>query len=1300
MGRKEVGMLKVRKSLYKHVVLTLALGVLLGLSSVFGFAGVRAEAGVSQVADDGPTLITEMNYDATDLVSVASEEVTQVEQKNTFKALSSVDSGIFGIPTDTPAASNLYIYSTAKGLANVPEDATNFKVDEVNWDIGKTIDGIYAYSAGELSTNSNYFTISKDSSQEDQWLFSLKDNITQQIDDEEVTVKITGGTFLCKCSWTETDDTGQEREKNQDVDLDIDDFSILQVQGFAPTSTYKISLNNAQALDAAKIGSVFDTTIQNATYAEPSTITVSDLTAANPDKYEFSATITPEQNAINEIDCEVPKDTKTLNISFTPKAYYRGNIDVCISLLLNQKAFANRTFTVNGVGKRSVAFHMKVSTIESRFYEAQMGFITSVLNQNDGDVSYWNGFLADDVQEGKIVTDVKLEYTPDATKSVQATFTYSLVEELADKYEIGSMQTQTSVQVDPPSAGNYSDILFKNDSGDSCNGEEIKNTWLNWKQIFASSQFDKLMISHVFEEKSNEDSNYSTSCEMNSAQGAYSGVTLYYYNPSVSFPAIQVLSDVAYNLDRTAPKVTYNSQETPDYKDIGILRLFDNYVTERIGVSDEYSSKEDTSNSDMPKPEASGINAQESYLNYTDSYSGTTQNADYHSQSNNQGEFEFTLNNNEQVDLSNINTHLEDNAGNVFDGTAEDTWELPAEIRELVVASNKPTINVITSNDKIYSGGVFKDIIKARFEITDPTFKYTQEYEQHLGDMAFLKISEDGKSGKEAIPSDFKKGEGDTYYFEYSFDKQVDYRFEFSACNLLGQYADNSISASFTIDLTNPTVSVDYDNNDVHNGNYYQAARTATITVTDRNFNPATMNVIASAKEVNGTLGGNAVISPSDTWVMSDLNNHERSETHTCTVYFPGTGEYSLEIPKTDVDLAGNSLSNPYENSFIVSLEEPTINIAVDGQENASSHSYQGNCPLSVSVTDPTIDPAQTSITVTPKGINPAGNSSENPYASSQTQVSGNQIEYSAPSPAATPQNDNLYQVLVKAYDYAGHYKTAEVEWSVNRFGSVYYLSEETQNMINEKYVNKDHTNNVIVNEINPSTVSSSSASVSMSINDVHKTLTQGTDYTFASSSSSTGWPTYQYVINRDNFSEDGQYSLTVGSIDTAGNTSMNNKDQANAERNNSVPISFIEDNKAPVITFSGFNDSEVHESSHEVGFTIEDESGCQSVKMYKNGNLEKDLSKEDLNDSDSTYSDTLYLTEENDPQNLTVVAVDKAGNEANKTSGSVFVNTNPFLIWLHNPVAVALTCVGAGGGVAVAGFFAVRHIRLKKGKA
>ena len=70
------------------------------------------------------------------------------------------------------------------------------------------------------------------------------------------------------------------------------------------------------------------------------------------------------------------------------------------------------------------------------------------------------------------------------------------------------------------------------------------------------------------------------------------------------------------------------------------------------------------------------------------------------------------------------------------------------------------------------------------------------------------------------------------------------------AADFSGNQGESEVT-EMKIDVTNPTISVSWDLNNPLNGSYYKDTRTATVTVTDRNFDPN--NVRFSITNTDGT---------------------------------------------------------------------------------------------------------------------------------------------------------------------------------------------------------------------------------------------------------------------------------------------------------------------------------------------------------------------------------------------------------------------------------------------------------------
>lgn len=153
---------------------------------------------------------------------------------------------------------------------------------------------------------------------------------------------------------------------------------------------------------------------------------------------------------------------------------------------------------------------------------------------------------------------------------------------------------------------------------------------------------------------------------------------------------------------------------------------------------------------------------------------------------------------------------------------------------------------------------------------------------------------------------------------------------------------DNSLNSSkdkaaIKIDITAPTIDVSYDNNNVDSGKYFKDNRTATIVVTERNFN-------ADDVKVNITNTDGVIPNLSD-WKKSTGTGNMDDTTWTATVTYRADGDYTFDISYTDV--AGSKCKGAqYGDSvapkaFTVDKTTPVIKVAYDNNSALNSNYYK-----------------------------------------------------------------------------------------------------------------------------------------------------------------------------------------------------------------------------------------------------------------------------------------------------------------------------------------------------------------------
>ena len=152
---------------------------------------------------------------------------------------------------------------------------------------------------------------------------------------------------------------------------------------------------------------------------------------------------------------------------------------------------------------------------------------------------------------------------------------------------------------------------------------------------------------------------------------------------------------------------------------------------------------------------------------------------------------------------------------------------------------------------------------------------------------------------------------------------------------------------TLSIDKTKPTIKIEYDNNNhtTHNGTeFYKANRTATITVTERNFSPE--DVISKITNTDN------VIPQITGWTTHNVANGENPDgtTHTATVVYASDGDYTFDIAFTD--MAGNKADKVAQHKFTVDKTIPTINVSFDNNSAKNNNYYKADRTATITVNE------------------------------------------------------------------------------------------------------------------------------------------------------------------------------------------------------------------------------------------------------------------------------------------------------------------------------------------------------------
>lgn len=173
-------------------------------------------------------------------------------------------------------------------------------------------------------------------------------------------------------------------------------------------------------------------------------------------------------------------------------------------------------------------------------------------------------------------------------------------------------------------------------------------------------------------------------------------------------------------------------------------------------------------------------------------------------------------------------------------------------------------------------------------------------------------------------------------------------------------YVDNaghtgSVEQTYNIDITAPTIQVTYDNNNPANEKYYKDNRTATVVITERNFDPN--DVVFSITNTDGVM-------PSISgWTTTGTGDNTK---HTARVSFTADGDYTFTVECQD--LAGNKSRYGVVDEFTIDKTIPTYTVSYDNNSFRNQYYYDANRVATIDILEHNFDASAVNITVTKDG--------------------------------------------------------------------------------------------------------------------------------------------------------------------------------------------------------------------------------------------------------------------------------------------------------------------------------------------
>lgn len=577
-------------------------------------------------------------------------------------------------------------------------------------------------------------------------------------------------------------------------------------------------------------------------------------------------------------------------------------------------------------------------------------------------------------------------------------------------------------------------------------------------------------------------------------------------------------------------------------------------------------------------------------------------------------------------------------------------------------------------------------------------------------------------------------GDDTRHITSITYDSDGDYTFSVSYTDRAQNrnngvnYGNSVAPTAFTVDKTAPVISVTYNNNNAQNGHYFRSDRTATIVITEHNFD---VNRVVFTR--TASLNGSNITIPSVSW-----NNN--GDVHTATIHYTADGDYTFNIAMDD--MAGNTNNgvdygaSVAANSFTVDKTQPSVELREGYEgEHGFINAMQYNAEVIPSIFTDDNNYDSNGITVELTKIARASNGKAEKVTDTYIQnmpQKGQSIDndtFSADNGVFDRDDDGIYTLSVSMRDMAGNSDSETAVFTVNRYGSVYVFDGSLPELRNGYSNTVD--SDLIIREYNPSAIESDENSLILQLTKDGSELSN-VNYRVNGDNSSTGasgWYEREYIIPRETFYTtedvtdangntvpqqkliDGIYNLYISTKDSAGNlseTTENNTPVITNEKTQfeSSKVSFTLDATKPQIVNVNSSDIEISKDTNQLivnaekltlNVEISDNVAIDTVEVHKGINDSNFVTynMDDIVSGKDTISDavadnymelTCNVTVENgfNEDEIFFVVKDKAGNVINTSAensdentvydlgafsflNNVTVDTNPFVLWFAN---------------------------------
>ena len=227
--------------------------------------------------------------------------------------------------------------------------------------------------------------------------------------------------------------------------------------------------------------------------------------------------------------------------------------------------------------------------------------------------------------------------------------------------------------------------------------------------------------------------------------------------------------------------------------------------------------------------------------------------------------------------------------------------------------------------------GYYNEDVEVEVVVTEENIVNTEKLDD-------LKLVEEGGSSR---PLTFKEKRGDKYVFSATASSEGKYHVEGFVQDKAKNKASLAEQNAFIIDKTNPEITLEFDNTEAKNGKYYNAARVATVTIKDANFDPDDKYITLNISEKDGKAASGG-------WEKSGEGSYTKK------INFDADGVYSFTV--SCKDKATNASESVSADEFVIDTSVPTIDVNFDNNTASNEYYYKDARKATVVVEDANFD--------------------------------------------------------------------------------------------------------------------------------------------------------------------------------------------------------------------------------------------------------------------------------------------------------------------------------------------------------